>query len=890
MLFGVPVYRPWNFFVWWFEFDAYAPRVFVRGGFIAASGGLLGAAAAIIGSVWRARQAKRVTTYGSAHWASPRDLKRSGLLTPAGVFLGRMGEDYLRHGGPEHVMAFAPTRSGKGLGLVVPTLLSWTGSAVIHDIKGENWTVTAGWRSRFSHCLYVNPTDPSSAAYNPLLEVRRGVQEVRDVQNIADVLVDPEGSIEKRNHWEKTSHSLLVGAILHVLYAGQDRTLCGVANFLSDPAHPFDHTLRMMMTTAHLGHQGVHPVVASSAREVLNKSENERSGVLSTAMSFLDLYRDPTIAAVTSRCDWRIADLISAEHPVSLYLVVPPSDISRTKPLIRLILNQIGRRLTESLDGSDGIARKHKLLLMLDEFPALGRLDFFESALAFMAGYGLRAFLIAQSLNQIEKAYGPNNAILDNCHVRIAFASNDERTAKRISDALGAATELRAQKNYAGHRLSPWLGHLMVSRQETARQLLTPGEVMQLPPEDEIIMVSGQAHLRTLTIRGFPASTWPGLLDEMNRLGFSYRWVSRFLFLDKPEAERALMRLRRQWFAKRKGVVTLLRETIFQQESPLVDSDAANKALDADEALQLLGSDAVAFGHLTATVTVWDEDARVADERQKAVMRVIQGRGFVALPETLNAVEAWLSSIPGHVYANVRQPIVSTLNLAHLMPLSAVWAGPERNEHLDGPPLLITRTEGTTPFRLTTHVGDVGHALVAGPTGAGKSVLLATLILQFRKYSDAQIYVFDKGRSVRAAMLGLGGEFHDLGLDGGLAFQPLRDIDDPATRAWASEWVQGLLGHERVELTPEIKDAVWSALGSLASAPVEERTLTGLSGLLQTNRLRQALQPYTLDGPFGRLCSPTLTRSLCCSSPGSSSSSASLFWRCSCSSACWSSS
>ena len=501
LIFSVPVYRPWSFFVWWFEFDAYAPRVFARGGFIAASGGLLGAVSAIIGSVLRARQAKRVTTYGSARWASPRDLKRSGLLKPTGVFLGRMGEDYLRHDGPEHVMAFAPTRSGKGVGLVVPTLLSWTGSAVIHDIKGENWTLTAGWRSRFSHCLYVNPTDPCSAAYNPLLEVRRGTQEVRDVQNIADVLVDPEGSIEKRNHWEKTSHSLLVGAILHILYAGQDRTLCGVANFLSDPAHPFDHTLRLMMTTAHLGRQGVHPVVASSAREVLNKSENERSGVLSTAMSFLGLYRDPTIAAVTSRCDWRIADLISAEHPVSLYLVVPPSDISRTKPLIRLILNQIGRRLTESLDGSDGIARKHKLLLMLDEFPALGRLDFFESALAFMAGYRLRAFLIAQSLNQIEKAYGPNNAILDNCHVRVAFASNDERTAKRISDALGAATELRAQKNYAGHRLSPWLGHLMVSRQETARQLLTPGEVMQLPPDDEIVMVSGHPPIRAKKIR-----------------------------------------------------------------------------------------------------------------------------------------------------------------------------------------------------------------------------------------------------------------------------------------------------------------------------------------------------------------------------------------------------
>ena len=243
---------------------------------------------------------------------------------------------------------------------------------------------------------------------------------------------------------------------------------------------------------------------------MLNKSENERSGVLSTAMSFLGLYRDPTVAAVTSRCDWRIADLISAEHPVSLYLVVPPSDISRTKPLIRLILNQIGRRLTESLDGSDGIARRHKLLLMLDEFPALGRLDFFESALAFMAGYGLRSFLIAQSLNQIEKAYGPNNAILDNCHVRVAFASNDERTAKRISDALGTATELRAQKNYAGHRLSPWLGHLMVSRQETARQLLTPGEVMQLPPDDEIVMVSGHPPVRARKIRFYSDPNFRG--------------------------------------------------------------------------------------------------------------------------------------------------------------------------------------------------------------------------------------------------------------------------------------------------------------------------------------------------------------------------------------------
>lgn len=500
-LFGVFVYEPWQLFGWWFAYEAYAPQVFRRGGTIAAGGGLSAIAVAITMSQWSSRQAKRATTYGSARWAAQAEIRDAGLTVDAGVFLGRLRRgDYLRHDGPEHVMAFAPTRSGKGVGLVVPTLLTWPGSAVIHDIKGENWTLTAGWRARFSHCLRFDPTDVRSAAYNPLLEVRRGVQEVRDVQNIADILVDPEGALERRNHWEKTGHALLVGAILHVLYAGKDKTLRGVANLLSDPARPFERTLGAMMRVRHLGDRP-HPVVASTAREMLNRSDNERSGVLSTAMSFLGLYRDPTVAEVTSRCDWRIADLIDAPHPLSLYLVVPPSDISRTKPLVRLLLNQIGRRLTEALDGSDGIARRHKLLLMLDEFPALGRLDFFESALPFLAGYGLRAYLIAQSLNQIDKAYGPNHAILDNCHVRVTFATNDERTAKRISDALGTATELRAQRNYAGHRLSPWLGHLMISRQESARPLLTPGEVMQLPPDDALVMVSGYPPIRASKLR-----------------------------------------------------------------------------------------------------------------------------------------------------------------------------------------------------------------------------------------------------------------------------------------------------------------------------------------------------------------------------------------------------
>jgi type IV secretion system protein VirD4 len=495
---GWPVYVPPAFFWWWYAYDAYAPQVFVEGACIAASGGGMSIVVAFGMSVWRAREAKTAATYGSARWAVRSEMLSAGLLGPDGVMLGRFERNYLRHDGPEHVLCFAPTRSGKGVGLVIPTLLTWPGSCIVHDIKGENWTLTSGFRSRYGGVLLFDPTNRDSAAYNPLLEVRRGEWEVRDVQNIADVLVDPEGALERRNHWEKTSHSLLVGAILHVLYGEADKTLAGVANFLSDPKRPIETTLRAMMTTAHLGEAGPHPVIASAARELLNKSENERSGVLSTAMSFLGLYRDPVVAQVTCRCDWRIRELVEGERPTTLYLVVPPSDISRTKPLVRLILNQIGRRLTEDLHAKQ---RRHRLLLMLDEFPALGRLDFFESALAFMAGYGLKSFLIAQSLNQIERAYGPNNSILDNCHVRVSFATNDERTARRVSDSLGMATELRAMKNYAGHRLSPWLGHLMVSRQETARPLLTPGEVMQLPQDDELVLISGCPPIRAQKAR-----------------------------------------------------------------------------------------------------------------------------------------------------------------------------------------------------------------------------------------------------------------------------------------------------------------------------------------------------------------------------------------------------
>lgn len=371
----------------------------------------------------------------------------------------------------------------------------------------------------------------------------------------------------------------------------------------------------------------------------------------------------------------------------------------------------------------------------------------------------------------------------------------------------------------------------------------------------------GDFHLRTLTVIGFPTVTFPGILDDLNRIAFPYRWSTRAIMLDKLEATRLVTKIRRQWFAKRKSVAAILREVLTNEQSVLLDSDAANKALDADAALQDLGSDQVGEAYVTATVTVWDADPRIADEKLRLAEKVIQSHDFTAIVETVNAIEAWMGSIPGHVYANVRQPPISTLNLAHMMPLSAVWAGPEKDEHLDAPPLFYAKTEGATPFRFSLHVGDVGHTMVVGPTGAGKSVLLALMALQFRRYERSQVFAFDFGGSIRAATLAMRGDWQDLGgslsddtaLMNTVSLQPLGRIHDTPERAWAADWLVDILIREGVEITPDVKEHLWTALTSLASAPVVERTISGLAALLQSNSLKQALRPYCIGGPYGRL-------------------------------------
>ena len=362
----------------------------------------------------------------------------------------------------------------------------------------------------------------------------------------------------------------------------------------------------------------------------------------------------------------------------------------------------------------------------------------------------------------------------------------------------------------------------------------------------------GDAHLRTLTILGFPSSTLPGILDELNRQGFAYRWSTRFIAMDKAEAEKVLSKKRRHWFAKRKSIGAVLRETMFNEEAALLDSDADNKAVDADAAMQELGSDLVSFGYVTTTLTVSDKDRRIVDEQLREAERIINGKGFTVIRETLNAVDAWLGSLPGHVYANVRQPILHTLNLAHMVPLSAVWAGEEQNTHFNAPALIQAQTDGTTPFRLNLHVGDVGHTLVVGPTGSGKSVLLSLTALQWKRYEHAQVFIFDKGKSARAATLGMGGEHIDFGGSGAPQLQPLRDVDTEDGAAFAAGWLADLVSQEGLSLTPDHKAKLWDAVQSLSSAPMKERTLTGLSLLLTDTDLQTALRPYTLEGPYGR--------------------------------------
>lgn len=518
VVFDYPIYEPWSWFFWAYYYDSYATWVFDRAWHLTITTYVVLIALVMVMAVRRTARRVKPDTYGSSQWATEKDLKKAAMLEDSGVVLAQTndaklheevsinekgdvkpilvmdkpGKKLIRHDDDVHILVFAGSRSGKGVGLVVPTLLSWVRSVVVYDLKRELWQITAGWRQKFSRVLRFDPTEPFSVRFNPLQEIRKGLHEVKDVQNITEMLIDPDATKEQKDHWEKNGNTLLQGIILHVLYAEKNKSIPGLLEFMSDPKRPMYECLEAMLNTRHLGDRP-HPVVASVAREMLNKHHEELASVWSTAVTCLGLYRDPIIAHNTSESDFTIDEIVNDETPVSLYIVVPPSDDKRTRPLIRVMLNQIGRRLMEKSAGTDGsAAHRHRLLMLLDEFAGLGQLGFLEESLGYSAGYGIKYFLITQDLSQINKYYTENNTIIPGCHVRVSFGVIDDKTAKRVESLLGQGTVTRNMFNFAGSRLAPWLGHVMESAQETARPLLYAGEIMQLPMEYALVIPNGR--------------------------------------------------------------------------------------------------------------------------------------------------------------------------------------------------------------------------------------------------------------------------------------------------------------------------------------------------------------------------------------------------------------
>jgi type IV secretion system protein VirD4 len=499
-----PVYAPWAILIWtWKWRNVAAASAFFAKALHLFEYPSIAAAALAMGAVRLARiGSSRVhDLHGSAHWATAREVKATGLRdAESGVYVGAWQggrrTHYLRDSGPAHVLVFAPTRSGKGSGIVIPTLLDWPESAVVHDIKGENWTLTAGCRQRNlgNLCLRFDPTctDGKAAHFNPLCEIRLGDEEVKDAQNVADILIDPSGSAT-RDHWDLTAHDLLTAVILHVVYAEREETLAGCLSFLTPPDRGQDDALKEMIDARH-PREITHAVIAGAAQAVLSKSPNERASVLSTAVRSLNLYRDPIVAANTADSHFAIADLMHHERPVSLYLTVPPSDLTRTRPLMRLLLAQLGARLTERLHAQHDASANRRLLLMLDEFPALGRLDFLQSALSYAAGYGIKACLIAQDLSQLYAAYSRDESIISNCAVRVAFAPNKIETARLVSEMAGVATVHHEHKTRSANGTS-------VSEPATQRPLLTPDEAMRLPEDAALIFAAGHAPIYASKIR-----------------------------------------------------------------------------------------------------------------------------------------------------------------------------------------------------------------------------------------------------------------------------------------------------------------------------------------------------------------------------------------------------
>lgn len=562
------VYPPWNILVWKGQWGQQYPKEIKS----ALTTGIMPFALAVLGILglkMRNNKAMEISKrlHGSARWATRDDIEKAGLIlvnakdrlimpgkkpkewkpsTEAQkvekVFVGAWKDEkgqmyYLAHGGPEHILTFAPTRSGKGVGLVIPTLLTWTESCVVADLKGELWALTAGWRSKSwedgganNRCIRFEPAVRGSARWNPLDEIRLGAEEeIGDAQNLATLIVDPDGK-GLNDHWQKTAFTLITGLILHVLYKAHNHerdyqrdqarlaknddpkrkkaierlakfgvpkramvlkpkvprkivaSLPSVDAMLADPNSDVA-TLWADMKNYNHTDTGPHPVVAQAGQDMLDRAAEEAGSVLSTVKSYFGLYRDKTVAANVEVSDFRIRDLMNKDQAISLYIVSQPNDKARLRPLIRVCVNMIIRLLADKMDFDKGRPKahyKHRLLMMLDEFPSLGRLDIVQESLAFVAGYGIKCYLITQDLSQLkssESGYGQEESITSNCHLQNAYPPNRIETAEHLSRLTGQMTVVKKQENYNGGGMfakKSW------SIQEVQRPLLTPDECLRM--------------------------------------------------------------------------------------------------------------------------------------------------------------------------------------------------------------------------------------------------------------------------------------------------------------------------------------------------------------------------------------------------------------------------
>ncbi|HGN6450244.1 TPA: type IV secretory system conjugative DNA transfer family protein [Neisseria gonorrhoeae] len=522
-------YMPWSILIWYGKWHGRYEQQFMTAFSIMLMVVAVGMIGLLVWNIVRKNTNKaHESLHGSARWADRKDIEAAGLLAKKGedsdgVYVGGWVDKkgtlhYLRHSGPEHVLTYAPTRSGKGLGLVLPTFLSWPHSTFITDLKGELWALTAGWRKKYAHNKVIRFEPASaqgSAAWNPLDEIRVGTEyEIGDVQNLATMIVDPDGK-GLNSHWDKTAFALLTGVILHALYKARDdggvATLPSVDRMLSDPEKPVGDLWVEMATYPHADGRPL-PVISSAGQDMLDRPEEEAGSVLSTAKSFLALYRDNVVAANVSRSDFKIKDLMNDEDPVSLYIITQPNDKARLRPLVRILINMIIRLSADKMDFENGrpkVHYKHKMLAMLDEFPSLGKLEIMQESLAFIAGYGIKCYLICQDLNQLksrETGYGPDETITSSCHVQNAYPPNRIETAEHLSKLTGITTVVKEQITTSGKRVSAMLGQVSRTTQEVQRPLLTADECMRMPgPVKDARGLITQAGDMVIYVAGYPA-------------------------------------------------------------------------------------------------------------------------------------------------------------------------------------------------------------------------------------------------------------------------------------------------------------------------------------------------------------------------------------------------